>query len=394
MKVLGLISGTSHDGVDAALVDFTTEGDLLVGRLLHSSTTPYPDALRSRLAAALPPAATDLAEMCALDNLIGQHFRDVALAVLGDLTDGGSGDGASADLVCSHGQTVYHWVEGGHCLGTLQLGQPAWIAQRTGLPVLSDVRAADIAAGGHGAPLVCVLDALLLGGSSRPVAALNLGGIANITVLQPGRDPYAFDIGPANALVDAAVLRLTAGAESFDPDGRYAASGKVEPALLDALLADPYYALAAPKSTGKEHFHAAYLDAMLDRHPGTGPVDVVATVTELTARVVADAVAAAGVREVVASGGGVANSTLWQRIRDTSPDVTWRTTDDLGAPAETKEAIAFALVGWLSAHGLPGNVASCTGASGGVVLGRLSPGHRGWPTMGPPERMPSRLELR
>ena len=305
MKVLGLISGTSHDGVDAALVDFSMEGDLLVGRLLHSSTTPYPDALRARLADALPPAATDLAEVCALDNLIGQHFRDVAVAALGPAVHDGSG----ADLVCSHGQTVYHWVDGGQCLGTLQLGQPAWLAQGTGVPVLSDVRAADIAAGGHGAPLVCVLDALLLGGSTQPVAALNLGGIANMTVLQPGEVAYAFDIGPANALVDAAVLRLTSGVESYDRDGRYAASGHVDLELLGALLADPYYALAAPKSTGKEHFHAAYLESVLSLHDEVAPVDVVTTVTELTARVVVDAVTSAGVREVVASGGGVANTT-------------------------------------------------------------------------------------
>lgn len=386
MKVLGLISGTSHDGVDAAVVDFEATAQGLVGTVRHSSSTPYPAELRARLAAALPPAHTDLAEVCALDTLVGHHFASVAAAA--------AEAGGGVDLICSHGQTVYHWVTGKRCLGTLQIGQPAWIAERTGRPVLSDVRAADIAAGGHGAPLVSILDVLLLGQPHEPVAALNLGGIANMTVLRPGVEPVAYDLGPANTLIDAAVLRLTNGAESFDDAGRYAAAGQVIPALLEDLLADPYYALPAPKSTGKEHFHAAYLDDAVGWHPGADGADVVATVTALTARIVAAEVTRAGVAEVVASGGGVANPTLWEQIRAGAPDVRWRTTDELGAPADTKEAIAFALIGWLSLHGLPAAVPSCTGSAGPRVLGRLTPGAHGWPELPRDIAMPARLELR
>jgi len=381
MKVLGLISGTSHDGVDACLVDFAAEGSTLRGRVVDQIVVPYPGDLRRRLVAALPPGKLAMAEVCALDTLLGQHFAHVAAEVTARHT---------VDLVCSHGQTVFHWVEGSHALGTLQLGQPAWITERTGIPTISDVRAADLAAGGQGAPLVPVLDTLLLGGRDRTVAALNLGGIANMTVLEPGREPYAYDLGPANALIDAAVLGLTGGREGFDRDGAYAVRGRVDDGLLAALLADPYYALPHPKSTGKEHFHDGYLAGHLAARPLVTGLDVVTTLTELTARVVGTALHRAGAGEVVASGGGVANPELMRRIGLASDGVRLSRSDELGAPSDVKEAIAFALIGYLSAHGLPGNVPSCTGASGPRVLGRMSAGAAGLvldARAGPPDRL-------
>lgn len=373
-----MISGTSHDGVDACLVDFTSEGTTLRGRLVAQAVVPYPDDLRRRLVAALPPHAVTMAEVCALDTLIGQHFAHVAAEVTRR---------HPSDLVCSHGQTVFHWVDGSRPLGTLQLGQPAWISERTGIPTLSDVRAADLAAGGHGAPLVPILDSLLLGGREGTVAALNLGGIANMTVLTAGREPYAYDIGPANALIDAAVLRLTGGRDSFDRDGAYAAQGRVDEALLAALLAEPYYALSPPKSTGKEHFHDEYLEDHLGGSPDVDGLDLVTTVTELTARVVGGELLRCGADEVVASGGGVANSELLRRLGAAAPGVPLSTTDELGAPSEVKEAIAFALIGYLSAHGLPGNVPSCTGASGPRVLGTMTAAGALVLGAGPPERL-------
>ncbi|WP_433429824.1 anhydro-N-acetylmuramic acid kinase [Nonomuraea sp. CA-141351] len=366
MRVLGMISGTSHDGIDVAVVDFHLVGGLLEGRVGYTASTPYPADLRARLIAALPPAETTLSEVCVLDTLIGQSFAGAAAAAIAL--------GGPVDLIVSHGQTVYHWVEGTHALGTLQIGQPAWIAERTGVPVLSDVRIRDITAGGHGAPLVSVLDGLLLGSHEGGAAALNLGGIANMTVVSGG-ELYAYDIGPANALIDAVVTSRGLNERGFDEDGRIAASGRVDGRLLEVLLDEPYYGLAAPKSTGKELFHLGYVEAALSRagHE-VGDADLVATLTELTVRTVAGDVRAAGVGALVVSGGGCRNPVIMDGLRAALPGVDVAPSDDYGAPSDDKEAIAFALIGWLTAHGLPGTVPGGTGARAARVLGTLTPG--------------------
>ena len=326
MRVLGMISGTSHDGVDVAVVDFTADGPTLRARIGYEDSTPLPGELRRALLAALPPAAVPMAELCRLDTLLGQSFAEAAAAAI----DAGGG---GVDLICSHGQTVFHWVEGAHARGTLQLGDPAWVAERTGLPVLSHVRAADVAAGGQGAPLVPVLDVLLLGTMTGNRAALNLGGIANMTVLSEGRDPFAYDLGPANALIDAAVARCTGGAELYDRDGVRAARGHLDEDMLSDLLDEPYYRLPAPKSTGKELFHGGYLADVMARHPRVGGDDVVATMTELTARVVAVEAERCGIATLVTSGGGADNPTLMSRLRAAcGAGVRVTTTVELGVP--------------------------------------------------------------
>ena len=368
-RVLGMISGTSHDGIDVAVVDFRLEAGVLHARLGHRGSVPYSPDLRAALVRALPPARLSAQELCALQVRIGQEFAAAAAAVPEPF-----------DLVCSHGQTLYHWVEDGRARGTLQVGQPAWTAEATGAPVVADLRTADVAAGGQGAPLVPLLDRLLLAphvAAGRRVAALNLGGIANATVCGPGTEPVAFDTGPANALVDAVVAADPATPEVFDRDGALAAAGTVDAALLAALLAEPYYALPAPKSSGKELFHAGYVRAVLER-TGLRPAlpDLVATLTELTARTVAQALTAAGAEQVFASGGGVRNPVLLAALAARLPPGALRRSEDLGCPADEKEAVAFALLGWAHAHGLPGNVPSCTGAAGGRVLGALTPGTR------------------
>ncbi|MER6526837.1 anhydro-N-acetylmuramic acid kinase [Streptomyces sp. NPDC001508] len=368
MRVIGLMSGTSYDAIEAAAADLTLNGDELHLRPLGHLSRPYPGDLRDLIAATLPPASTTTQAVCALDTGIGQAFADAARHALRELCDG------AADLVVSHGQTMHHWVEDGIVRGTLQLGQPAWIAEATGLPVVSDLRSRDVTAGGQGAPLVAMTDTLLLRALPGTPAALNLGGIANVTVVAPGTDPLAFDTGPANALLDAAVRHFTAGAAAYDEDGRRAAAGRTDPDLLAFLLDDPYYRRPAPKSTGKEHFHLPYLHRALDAVPTPRPDDVLATLTRLTAVTVADACRTHGVTELIVSGGGARNPVLMRMITEELPGVPVRPSDALGLPSDAKEALAFAVLGFLTVNGLPGALPSGTGARRATLLGSITPG--------------------
>ncbi|MFF0876657.1 anhydro-N-acetylmuramic acid kinase [Micromonospora aurantiaca (nom. illeg.)] len=366
MRIVGLMSGTSYDGVDVVAAEFTADGDTLRLRPLGHRELAYPDDLRAEIGALLPPAATTIEAVCRLDNRLGEVFAEAAAA-------GVELAGGTADAVVSPGQTVFHWVEDGRVRGTLQLGAPARVAARVGVPVLHDLRSADVAAGGQGAPLVPAFDALLLDPEAGARAALNLGGIANLTVVAPGAPVLGYDVGPANALLDAAARRFLD--RPCDVDGARAAAGRVHAALLARLLAEPYYAAPPPKSTGKELFHGGYLDAALAAlGEPVASDDVLATLTELTARTVADACDRHRVTEVVAAGGGVRNPTLRARLAALGAG-RWRlrTTDELGVPAQAKEAYAFALLGWLSWHGLPGAVPSVTGASRAAVLGSWTP---------------------
>ncbi len=366
MRVLGLLSGTSHDGIDVSVVDFEErEGDLR-GVVLHEDSVPYDPALRARLVAALPPASTTFAEMCELDTLIGRAFADVA-------ADAARAVGG-VDAVCSHGQTVFHWVDGGQALGTLQIGQPAWIAEGVGAPVVSDVRIRDITVGGHGAPLVSFLDELLLRGRAGIAAAVNLGGIANITVVGPD-GLSAYDVGPANALVDAVVTAEGLHPRGYDADAAIARSGTVDEGLLAALLADPYYALPTPKSTGKEHFHLDYVRAhVAATRPDIDAADLVRTLTELTVRTVAQDVVAAGIGFLAVSGGGCHNPLLLDGLRAALPGVEVVLADELGAPVDSKEAILFALIGWCTMHGVAAVAPGGTGAREPRILGTITPG--------------------
>ncbi|ORV46708.1 anhydro-N-acetylmuramic acid kinase [Mycobacterium conspicuum] len=359
MRVVGLMSGTSMDGLDAAVAAVEWDGDNVAMAPLRHIERPWPDEVRARLHASLGP--TTAGELCELDQLIGQTSAALAAELL------------PADLVVSHGQTIYHWVQGGEAKGTLQLGQPAWIVEATGLPVISDVRARDIAAGGHGAPLAGVLDGLWLQGEHTR-AALNLGGIANVTLVRRGCPPLAFDTGPANCLLDEAARRTTG--QPCDENGRLAARGTPDAALLQRLLDDPYYALAPPKSTGREHFRLGVL-------PDLAPEDLLATLTELTAITVADALAPYAPDEVVASGGGVRNPVLLAALERRLPLTV---SDDHGLPAQAKEAYLMALLGFLAWHQVPL-------LTGPHVLGRISPGDAPL-TLPPPAAPPTGLRIR
>lgn len=402
MRVIGLMSGTSYDAIDAAAADLRLDGDSLVLRPLGMVGETYDAEVREALAAALPPAATTLAEVCRLDTLIGQAFAAAAIRADRELCDG------RAELVASHGQTVYHWTDGGQVRGTLQIGQPAWIAEATGLPVVADFRPRDIAAGGQGAPLVSLFDLLWLRGRPGTPVALNLGGIANLTA----PDGTAFDTGPAGALIDAAVHHFTGRA--YDTDGALAARGRVHEPLLRRLLDEPYYALPAPKTTGKELFHRDYLPAALAgladpavlAAPATAAdpatpadigtlalQDVIATLTRLTARTVADAVRSVRATEVIASGGGTHNPVLMAMLAEELPGVPLHTSDALGLPSAAKEAYAFAVLGFLTLHGLAGTDPRSTGARHPSVLGSVTPGRDGLPRVPRGLKQPVRLVI-
>jgi anhydro-N-acetylmuramic acid kinase len=287
---------------------------------------------------------------------------------------------------------VYHWVDGRTALGTLQLGEPAWIAEASGLPVVSGLRTRDIARGGQGAPLASLLDALLVLGNDRTVGSLNLGGIANITVRSDAGEILAYDIGPASALMDRAVADASGGREHMDIDGVRAARGRVDAELLAALLTEPYYRLPPPKSTGKELFHAGYVRAMVGER--TVPLDdLLATLTELTAILVARSCRDHGVQRLFVAGGGTRNPALMSRIRALAAPARVREFDELGIAAQGKEAYIMALIGFLTAHGLPATIPSATGAAGSSILGSLTPGAAPLRLPAPARSFPSRIAI-
>jgi anhydro-N-acetylmuramic acid kinase len=386
--VVSVASGTSADGLDVAAVDLvqTQDGDLELALLAHR-TDPWPDELRDQVLAALPPSPASVASWCALDQAVGQAAASAAVRLIAD-------SGVRAELVVSPGQTVFHDVREGRCLGTLQVGQPAWIAEATGLPVVSDLRARDVAAGGHGAPLASTLDGLWLGGPGGPRAALNLGGIANVTVVGDVAEPVlAWDTGPANCLLDVAAAQATDGALHYDEDGRLARAGAVRSDLLSVLLTHPHFAAAPPVSTGREAFSAAYLSSVLATVDSVAPADLLATLTELTAVSIADALAPYDVAEVVASGGGTRNPALMDALGRRLGRTPLVTSDAHGLPEPAKEAVLWALLGFLTWHGLPG-VTSATGAAHQRILGRISPGAHPLRLPSPVGRAPRRLHVR
>ena len=368
MKIIGMISGTSFDGIDVACCDFTQIDDVIEVRQIGFNSSEYSAELHQMIADSMPPRSVDMERVCVLDTLIGQAFSKAALAAIAEFS-------FHPDLVVSHGQTLFHWVGSNHrAKGTLQLGEPSWIAEATGAPVLSNIRSRDVAAGGHGAPLVSILDQLLLGQSDKPEGALNLGGISNITITGRSVAPMAYDIGPANGLLDAAISAYSEGKVSFDEDGKLAAAGTVDVNLLGIFLNEPYYSLPAPKSTGKELFHLQYL---IER---AGPVrswnieNLMATLLELTVETVAREVEKNSLSKLYIAGGGFANPVMMARMQERLTQCEVLSLLELGIDPRAKESVAFALIGFLTLHGLPGQIPSCTGAVGERLLGSLTPG--------------------
>ena len=380
MRIVGLMSGTSLDGVDAALVDVAGEGlDDVSIQVVHSLTLPYDEARRTAIHDAIVAGSAEA--LCGLHADLGEWLAEAALAVCAEA----GVEMTSVHAVGSHGQTVWHRPPSGAKRGaTLQLGDAATLAERTGRPVVHDFRTRDVAAGGQGAPLVPWVDQLLFAVPERARALQNLGGIGNVTRVPPkgSTEPvWAFDTGPANSLIDAAVEIATAGRHRYDRDGRLAARGTVDQALLEDLLRHPYFATEPPKSTGREEFGRPFVERLAEAVRPEGDqdwMDLVATLTELTARTVADAyarwVVPRGVDEVVLTGGGARNPVLAERIRALLAPLPVAGGAALGVDPDAKEAVAFAVLAWAHLRGIPANVPSATGAAGPRVLGSFTPG--------------------
>ena len=362
---VGLMSGTSLDGMDAALVRFRGPTHAELVAFAHR---PYHPEERRELEEAIERQAGGARRLAQLHARLAEWAAEAVDEVLGR----GRVPADQLDFIAFHGQTVWHEPP----LVTLQLGEPAELAERFGVRVVSGFRGRDLAAGGEGAPLVPLADVLLFGAESQPRILLNLGGMANLTYV-PRRavdeGAFAFDTGPGMALIDA-TARIADPALPYDRDGALAARGKVEATLLAELLADPYFAQAPPKSTGRERFGGEYAAALARRAPGA---DAVATATALTAATVTDALrrwTPPGC-EVVASGGGCHHPVLWgaleQRLQAEGRALT--RFDQLFFSGDAKEAVAFALLGYLTLHGQPGNLPAATGARGRRVLGTVTP---------------------
>ncbi len=381
VKVIGLMSGTSADGVDAALVEWPEGEAARPFRLLAYRETPWPPALRGRihrLAAGRLPGPELLAELAELDVRIGEAFAEAAGAVAAEA--GLSLD--AVDAVASHGQTVAHHPER---RATLQIGDPSVIAERTGCTTVADFRPRDMAAGGEGAPLAPFFHWAALGDPAEHRAVLNLGGIANLTALPRGAAAdavRAFDVGPANSLIDGVVELWTGGAERMDRDGARARRGRVDAAQLAALLDDEYLRRAPPKSTGRERYGLAEAEALVAgaRAAGCSLEDLLATLVAFTAEAVVDAarrfLPAAPERWLVA-GGGARNPALLDALRARLPGASVAPSDEAGVPAAAVEAMAFSLMGRNALLGLPNHLPACTGAARAAVLGEIAPGRSG-----------------
>jgi anhydro-N-acetylmuramic acid kinase len=382
MLIVGLMSGTSLDGIDAALVQI--EGrtpDDLRWEAVRFSSVPLTERQRATIHGAILAGTADA--LCSLHAELGEWLAEAVVRVC----DEAGVPLEQVDVVGSHGQTVWHRppADGGRG-STLQLGDAATIAERTGCAVVADFRARDMAAGGHGAPLVPWVDQLLFRREQGARALQNIGGIGNVTWVPPrssAESAFAFDTGPGNALIDAAVELATSGRMTFDRDGRLAAQGEVNQQLVTELLAHPFFSGEPPKSTGRELFGRPFVDRLVGALQPEGDrdwLDLVATLTEVTARSIADAyrrwVVPRGVEEVVVTGGGALNPTLLRRIRALLDPLPVHDGTVLGIDPEAKEAVAFAVLAWAHCHGIPANVPAATGAAGPRVLGSYTPGAR------------------
>ncbi len=389
-RVIGLMSGTSVDAIDAALVEIDGPSPFARVSLRAFGSFPFPPEIRRRLFQLFDPSRGRVDEICNLDFLMGEVFAEAALRLMRDANL----DGDEVDLIGSAGQTLWHdpepitldaavdWIERPIVTrSTFAIGQSAVIAERTGVVTVGDLRVRDVAAGGHGAPLIAYADWVLLRHDRLGRCVQNIGGIGNVTYLPPGcaiDQVVAFDTGPGNMVIDALAEVISGGNETFDRDGMMAARGAVQPALLAEWLEDPYFAKEPPKTTGREQFGVQFARRAirLAQAGGISLDDLIATATELTARSIADAyrrflLPRGPIDEIIVGGGGSLNPFLMARIGALLPGIALLRHEDVGIDSRAKEAIAIAVIARDSLAGLPTNVPGATGGSP-AILGKIS----------------------
>lgn len=381
--IVGIMSGLSADGVDAALVRVRGSGEQIDWRLLRHETLQFSMKVKDLILRCAEPGSGDAASICRLNALLGELFARAAAHVVAQA----GLDMAAVDLIGSHGQTIQHLPQAVTITGipvraSLQVGEPSVIAERTGVTTVAAFRARDLAAGGQGSPLVSYVDYLLFRNRARGRLVINLGGVASLTAIPASAGPegvIGFDTGPGNLVIDGLVTTITGGREAFDLDGRYARRGQVRKDLLERLLAHPYFQAPPPKSCGREEFGRPFLDRIVQENRTLPPDDLIATATRFTAESIALAcrrfVMPQNVyEEAIVSGGGARNRFLMDQIRQAIPELTIKPSDEYGLPVAAKEAVAFALLANETILGVANNLPAATGATHPVVLGIIVPG--------------------
>lgn len=383
MRVIGLMSGTSADGIDVALAEISGRPPRWDARLVNFTAIPYPRTVRQAILDLGEGHATTTSEISQLNFVLGKLFAEAVHSACRKFRV----PIERVDLIGSHGQTIYHQGKPAATFGvrnvasTLQISDPSVIAGLTGVTTVGDFRPADIAVGGQGAPLVPFVDYLLYRDPKVGRASLNIGGIANVTVIPGGAQPEnvcALDTGPGNMVIDALVTHVTRGRQHFDHDAKIARRGEALPELLDILLNDDYFKKSPPKSAGREQYGAAYVERILTwgRKRRSRPEDLIRTATLLTALSIADAWnrfvrPRAEIRQLIISGGGARNPLLMALIAGMIGGVNVRTSDELGVSSDAKEAFAFAILAYETFHRRPSNLPAATGARHPVILGKI-----------------------
>jgi anhydro-N-acetylmuramic acid kinase len=378
MRIAGIMSGTSLDGIDVAVIDITGSGFRAKINVLASHSVPYPKKVREALLS-VSNTSSQTGDISRLNFLLGELYAEA----LEETVERAGIPMNSIKLIGCHGQTIFHEGQAAQYLGkkvasTMQIGESSVISERTGINVISNFREGDMAAGGKGAPLVPYLDYMLLRHRGRGRIAVNIGGIANISAIPPNTNTdrlIAFDTGPGNMVIDQLVARITLGRQTFDRDGGFASRGQVDPKLLAKLLRDKYYRAKPPKTAGREQFGAEFVTKLLDTELSTE--DLIATATALTAESIA-----LGIRnfvlpemrvdEIFVSGGGTHNPTLMAMLTKAMEPIPVAMSSEVGLDVDAKEAVAFAVMAYETAHSRPSNVPKATGAKRPVVLGKMT----------------------
>lgn len=380
MLIVGLMSGTSADGIDAALCEINGAPPQLHARFVHALMHPYPPGFQQRILNACLPEHSHVDSLCQINFDLAELFAEAALAVI----EAAGLQPSNVDLIGSHGQTVWHMVQpDGRVSATLQIADGSVIAERTGITTINNFRPRDIAAGGQGAPLTGYADWLLLRHPTEWRAIQNIGGMGNVTFLPPLSDdtnqPMAFDTGPGNALIDSVINLLSNGQRAYDQDAQMARRGRIDEDWLHTLLSHPYYPMRPPKTTGRELFGAHMAGDLIREARAIGLDDdsIMATLTVLTAQSIADAYhnfAPVPVSEIILGGGGRHNPVIVDMLQGLLAPAKVMTHEDLGLDSDNKEALVFALLAHETWHGRPGNYPPLTGARAPVVLGQIIPG--------------------